>query len=75
MAISSRLCPVADYWAVIAGVGVDIPTYHLHPGNPENNFLEHQGSSPQMNCAEKGWLALSPPKSMTQSNTSQAIVA
>lgn len=46
MAVSPRLCPLADHCTVIAGVGVDFPTHCLHPGNPENNFLEHQELSP-----------------------------
>ena len=53
IAISSGPSPAADFWAVIAGFGVGIPTRHLHPENPGNNFPEHQGLSPQLDYAGK----------------------
>lgn len=73
-AISSRPSPMADSWAIVSGVGVDISTHHLHPGNPENNFLEHQELFPQMDSAERGKNSTSSTQPVTQSNTFQAIL-
>lgn len=62
---------MADARAIIAGVGVDIPTHLLHPGNPGDKFPGVQGTlSP--GGLYRGKLALDPPKSTTQSDTFQA---